>query len=344
MRIRTITGLARLGMKARILEHPIARHPGRLYNALLGDAARGDPAAYLQIELTSLCNLGCGYCLQHAGKGPGELHRAGTRSGNMSQSAYRKALDDHPSVVALQLQGQGEPLLHPQFARFVEEAKRRGIFTYTVSNGTLLDEERREEVLGSGLDAYLVSLDASRPEEMERMRRGLDYDLVVKNVRALREAREARDGTMLIGISGVVRKSDRQHLEERILALDREIEPDFMVFAPLATCDAAHGDYTNWYGPGLKEETLDRLVLPRPRGVKAVIFTASGLSNAGNVCKQTRMAYIHYNGSAAYCQIRHKTTVEDPAGEMRRAARMMLAGTTPPGCEGCGLLPTRLKG
>jgi radical SAM protein with 4Fe4S-binding SPASM domain len=87
-----------------------------------------------------------------------------------------------PGLEELQLQGLGEPLMHPRFFDMVAYAARRGVRTSTNSNMTLLNPTRAERLVTCGLDELHVSIDGATAATYERIRVRAKFDRVVANV------------------------------------------------------------------------------------------------------------------------------------------------------------------
>ena len=67
-------------------------------------------------------------------------------------------------------------MLHPQIFEMIAIAKHNGFSVELITNGTLLDEQRSQALLDSGLDLLRVSLWASSPEEYTRNYSGRDSE------------------------------------------------------------------------------------------------------------------------------------------------------------------------
>ncbi len=145
----------------------------------------GGPSA-LSFEPTTRCNLRCPEC-------PSGL-RSFTRSqGDASMEVYQHTLEqmkDH--LIWLNLYFQGEPLLHPQFHQMVRVAKERGFYVMTSTNGHFLSEEQSHEIVSSGLDRLVVSLDGLDQETYATYRRGGDVEEVIKGIETLCAVKKQR--------------------------------------------------------------------------------------------------------------------------------------------------------
>ena len=128
----------------------------------------------IEIEVTNRCNEDCIMCPRH------QLTRP---FGNLPMSLLEKILDEVKGHVELiNLFHFGEPLIHPQLAEMVRRCKDSGAHTMVTTNGTLLTEKRAKELIESGLDMLVVSLDAASPAVYSRIRRLGDFHSVLKNV------------------------------------------------------------------------------------------------------------------------------------------------------------------
>jgi radical SAM protein with 4Fe4S-binding SPASM domain len=79
-----------------------------------------------------------------------------------------------------------EPLLHPEFPRFVEIAARYRIpEIYAVTNGMLLSEGITRALVGHGMHALGVSLDAANARTYEKIRMGGEWVRVMDNLEYL---------------------------------------------------------------------------------------------------------------------------------------------------------------
>ncbi len=80
----------------------------------------------VQIEVTTKCNLTCFYC----------VGRKMTQS-DIDMDTFIKALERVPLHSAVHLQGEGEPLMHPQIHKMIEMCRSHGHTVSTTTNGTI---------------------------------------------------------------------------------------------------------------------------------------------------------------------------------------------------------------
>ncbi len=140
---------------------------------------------FLQVEAVGQCNLRCRMC-------PIQFRRDGPPYGPpafMDFDLFTRLVDQLPGLEELQLQGLGEPMMHPRFFDMAAYAARKGVRVGTNSNLTLLNPARAERCVSCGLADLHVSLDAATPVVYERIRVRARFDRVLANLRLLLETR-----------------------------------------------------------------------------------------------------------------------------------------------------------
>ena len=86
------------------------------------------------------------------------------------------------------LQGWGEPFMHPEFFEMLQIAKDTGCKVGTTTNGTLVDRECIEKMVGQGLDIIGFSL-AGVDEKNDRIRRGTRIKKVLECIEETHRAK-----------------------------------------------------------------------------------------------------------------------------------------------------------
>jgi MoaA/NifB/PqqE/SkfB family radical SAM enzyme len=142
---------------------------------------------FAQIEPVGQCNLRCRMCAI-------QYRDAGTHGAPafMDFALYSRLLDELPALRELQLQGLGEPMMHPRFFDMVRLASARGITVSTNSNLTLLDARRAGLLLESGLAWLHVSIDGATAATYEGIRVGAHLSRVTRNLARLLRLRRER--------------------------------------------------------------------------------------------------------------------------------------------------------
>ncbi len=122
----------------------------------------------------------------------------------MSAATFKKIADESgPHGAYLRISGGGEPMLHPQATELLVHAKSRGCKIGLITNGSLFDEENSRALLSVGVDMIEFSVDACDPVTYDRVRKGLDWDTLNRNVRRVLELRKSMGSTSKIVASAV---------------------------------------------------------------------------------------------------------------------------------------------
>src|SRR5690606_13752529 len=147
------------------------------------DAPSAPTPRFLQVEPVGRCNLRCRMCpIAYRPDAEGA-------PAFLSLERFQRLVEEARDVVELQLQGLGEPMLHPRFFDMVEYATRAGIRVSTNTNGTVLHAAHAHRCVTSGLDALHLSLDGATPATYEGIRVRARFDRVLRNLDGLMAAR-----------------------------------------------------------------------------------------------------------------------------------------------------------
>ncbi len=134
---------------------------------------------HIDFETVFGCNLRCIMCT-HSYR---ELFPS--RKQFIDFELFRKVIDEGVpyGLSAIGLDQEGDPLLVKKLREFIEYARAKGIVDVILNtNALLLDRERTEELLHSGLTRIHFSLDAVKEETYDKIRRGSDFKKVMENI------------------------------------------------------------------------------------------------------------------------------------------------------------------
>ena len=144
-----------------------------LLSTLLHKNIRWGEYAALSIEPTNSCNLSCPECPT----GMASLQRG---KGKFPFDAFEKLIaEKKSSLIYLNFYFQGEPFLNKDLLQMVNVAHRNKIYTSTSTNAQLINKEIAKEIVLSGLDRILISIDGTTQEVFERYRVGGDLAKVL---------------------------------------------------------------------------------------------------------------------------------------------------------------------
>ena len=284
--------------------------------ATVGDAFDCAPPLprFVQIEPVGQCNLRCRMCAI-------QFRRDGPPHGPLAFMAFddfTRLVEGFGAVEELQLQGLGEPTMHPRFFDMVAWASARGIRVSTNSNLTLWSERRARECIDSGLYCLHVSLDAASAELYERIRVNARFEKVIRNLRRVIAARDAARSPLQIRLVCVLMRQNLHELPALVRLARSEGVRD--VFVQYLCHDFEEASLPNGYRPMrdfIADQTLDKV--PRDIVAKAFASARAAAREAGITLRLPalergpqparaprcdwpwRGAYVSYRGDAMPC-------------------------------------------
>lgn len=193
----------------------------RFLGAILG---RGPILDCIQIEVTSHCVGGCGYC-------PQEAQKAGWHSRHMSPQVFAALWPLLRQSARAHLQGWGEPLLHPRFFDFQQLASRAGCATSTTSCGLALDDALARQLVASDMDLVAFSL-AGTDQASNAVRAKVPFERVCASIATLRRAIDAASSPLEIHIAYLL-LADRMDAVSKLPILMEELGVDVAVVSTL---------------------------------------------------------------------------------------------------------------
>ncbi len=142
---------------------------------------------YLLIEPTSVCNLRCVMCFQID-----ETFTQKPYMGMMDLDLYKRIIDEaeHGGTKAITMASRGEPTLHKDFGEILRYASEKFIDFKINTNATMLTEERCHEILLSGVNELVFSVDGHNKAIYEEIRVRSNFDEVLKNIDLFHTIRE----------------------------------------------------------------------------------------------------------------------------------------------------------
>jgi len=180
----------------------------------------------------------------------------------MSFEVFKKVVDDiYRDSFMLLLWNQGEPFLNEEFCKMVEYASAKGMYLMTSTNvnfemgsdpnSTLANNEIKsplppsdrhaglslqkggvlaEDIINSGLDIMLVSLDGTTQETYNKYRINGDLSKVLENIRNLVLTKKALNKTYPLIVSQFLVMKHNEHEIEDFKRLSDELGADEYVF------------------------------------------------------------------------------------------------------------------
>lgn len=120
-----------------------------------------------QFAVTNVCNAKCDFCSFAVDKLPRELRQmAPTEESLQALEILRR------QGVGFMVFTGGEPMVHKDLIRFMERARDLDMASMMVTNGSVLQPDRIEELARAGLKGVILSIDAAEAE-LHETNRGL---------------------------------------------------------------------------------------------------------------------------------------------------------------------------
>jgi radical SAM protein with 4Fe4S-binding SPASM domain len=236
------------------------------------------------IEPTNYCNLKCPLC--PAGQGLIKRKRE-----NMSFSDFKKILDKMgDQIIHLRLWNWGEPLLNKELPKMIRYAKSKKIFVNTSVNGFFLDNRIIEELVRSGLDQLIVSLDGASEKTYNKYRKNGNFNKVIS---ALKKASELKKRLNInhpeIKVHFIIMKHN-EHEVKNMVKLARRIGVDTLYFK---TVGVMHPSF---------KKVIKKYMPENPEFRRYASLDIKPLKLAGKVCKYLwKEITVNVDGSVVTC-------------------------------------------
>lgn len=195
------------GLVARL---PSVRNLAEFHRLLFTHKVVGPEQRFMdfEIDVSNKCNIRCKMCYFSFDNA---FYAKPAYLSPSAFSSFAESVLPHAKAVMLSL--GSEPLTSPHFASILRLAARYevpelGFYT----NGLLMNDRVVDAILENGVTLVAVSVDGATKKTFEAIRRGADFDLVLRNVRKLVGRRVESGGSIPRVRFGVVMM--QQNIEE----------------------------------------------------------------------------------------------------------------------------------
>jgi radical SAM protein with 4Fe4S-binding SPASM domain len=179
------------------------------YSVITGNIVHKGAPAYVSVEPTTFCNLKCPECFTS--------QPSFTRpKGSLSIEKFQGIMNQTSEYgFYLNLYFQGEPFMNPDIIDFIRMAKRSGFYIAVSTNGHFLNETVAENLIQSGLDRLIVSLDGTDAATYNAYRKNGDFEKVISGIQNM-VAFKKRKKSMhpFIELQFVLTKKNQHHQKE----------------------------------------------------------------------------------------------------------------------------------
>lgn len=191
---------------------------------------------FISVEPVNFCNLHCPECPvgNKSNHSPAHIF--------FDNERYQKLVDElSPKLIHIIFYFQGEPLLNSQLFDMVNYAHRARLFTSTSTNAQFLTYSRARELVLSGLDKLIISVDGSTQETYETYRVGGKLEKALNGIRhVVALKKELKSVTPLVEVQFLVLKTNEHQMKE-MKQLTKSLGADRLTFKTAQLYDFEHG-------------------------------------------------------------------------------------------------------
>lgn len=190
----------------------------------------------LAIEPTNCCNLHCPEC-------PSGMRQLTRTKGYLNLDDYNRIIEQiYPWLITLILYFQGEPLLHPDIFSMIKGAKNLNLYTLLSTNGHFLTESTIKQLVNSGLQKLIISLDGTNAETYKIYRKGGNYNQVMDGIKNLVALKQFQGQQLpLIELQFLVFKHNEHQIAD-FLALKEQLQVDCITLKSAQVYDFEKGE------------------------------------------------------------------------------------------------------
>lgn len=192
--------------------------------------------ASIAIEPTTACNLGCPEC-------PSGLKKFTRPVGNLQADLLGSLLEEIGAYLQyLTFYFQGEPFIHPKMMDLIRMAAQKNIFTATSTNAHFISDKVAEEIVDSGLNQLIISIDGTTQEVYEQYRKRGSLSKVLEGTAKILDARRRKNAVFPLVFFQFLVVKPNEHQIADVLALGNKMGVDDVLFKTAQVYDFEHGN------------------------------------------------------------------------------------------------------
>jgi radical SAM protein with 4Fe4S-binding SPASM domain len=163
-------------------------------------------------------------------------------TGNLKPELFEKIIDQvSKRLIYLTFYFQGEPFINKNFLKMVKYASDKKIFTSTSTNAHFIDEKVAEEIIHSGLDRLIISMDGTTQEVYEQYRVHGELDKVLEGTQNIIAAKKRLQSASPKVIFQFLVVKPNEHQIEDVYALAEKLGVDEVALKTAQIYDYKNG-------------------------------------------------------------------------------------------------------
>ncbi|AJB46118.1 molybdenum cofactor biosynthesis protein MoaB [Campylobacter fetus subsp. testudinum] len=173
---------------------------------------------YFEFETVNACNARCKMCTVTQWDGYNQKDKYKRVVSDELWNKFVKNVQPYSKwIEKITLTRDGETLLDSKIANRITELKKAGIKQVViVTNASLLSQKKSIELLNSGLDEIMISIDGFTKHTYESIRIGLKYEKVLQNTLNFIKIREKLNANTTIRIRLIEQKENMKEIDNFI--------------------------------------------------------------------------------------------------------------------------------
>ena len=181
----------------------------------------------MYLDSVSYCNLQCPFC-------PTGTKTSDRQKATLSLDKFKHILDHiGPYLFELKLYNWAEPLLNKDLPEMIRYAKKYHIPISLSTNLSIpLTEQKIGEIVSSGLNVMICSIDGASQESYQKYRIGGDYNLVIKNIEMINKIKKEKNSQIPILIWQFLVFKHNEHEIEKAKQKATELGMEIIVELP----------------------------------------------------------------------------------------------------------------
>ncbi|MDL2290088.1 SPASM domain-containing protein [Paludibacteraceae bacterium OttesenSCG-928-F17] len=192
--------------------------------------------SFISVEPANFCQLHCPEC---------PVGNSRTKKGTVStfnETLFNQLINKlKVDLVQTIFYFQGEPFLHKKVCEMIKYAHNARIYTSTSTNAQIITSDLAKDIVESGLDNLIVSIDGTTQEVYEKYRVGGSLQKALEAVEHINHWKETLNSvTPMVEIQFLVLKTNEHQMEE-MKGLCKKIKADKLTFKTAQLYDFENG-------------------------------------------------------------------------------------------------------
>jgi MoaA/NifB/PqqE/SkfB family radical SAM enzyme len=143
----------------------------------------------VKLEPTTRCNFKCDFC-----------YGRHLPQGDLSLENFNNFMQRIPNVKAIELTGEGEPFLNKDIFNMLQICDEQKLWVQMTTNGSLLNEDRINKLLSTGLSSLAISMETFNPIDFTRYRAGGKLYKTLETIKAIVKLRRELEHPIKLGL------------------------------------------------------------------------------------------------------------------------------------------------